>query len=83
MEVEIAHRSEMSTARVRLKFGEILNQTFCAGAANVIFRYASTGVWATSLGERKYASSLRASTVCTREYARVREYARKVCGPYI
>ena len=37
--LEIAHRSEMSMARVRLKFGGILNQAFCAGAANVIFRH--------------------------------------------
>lgn len=49
----------MSTARVRLKFGEILNQAFCAGAANVIFRRASTGVWVKEVRARvrEYAST--------------------------
>ena len=45
-------------------------QAFCARAANVIFRHASTGVgvWVKEL--REYASTVR-------EW-----YARKVCGPY-
>ena len=47
----------MSSARVRLKFGEVLNQAFCAGAANVIFRHASTGVWVREV--REYASTVR------------------------
>ena len=53
----------MSTARDRLKFGEDLMQAFCAGAANVIFRHSSTGVWVREV--REYAS-----TYCTREYSR-------------
>jgi hypothetical protein len=54
----------MSTARVRLKFGEVLIEEFCAGAANVIFRHASTstGVWVKEVRTR------------VREY--VREYVR-------
>ena len=64
----------MSTARVTLKFGEIPFEAFFAGAANVIFRHASTGVWVKEVREYvreyvKYAST------------RVREYARKVGGP--
>ena len=51
----IAHRSEMSTARVTLKFGEIPFEAFFAGAANVIFRHASTGVWVKEV--REYAST--------------------------
>ena len=51
----------MSTARVTLKFGEIPFEAFFAGAANVIFRHASTGVWVKEV--REYAST------------RVREYA--------
>ena len=53
----------MSTARVTLKFGEIPFEAFFAGAANVIFRHASTGVWVKEV--REYAST------------RVREYARE------
>ena len=67
----IAHRSEMSTARVTLKFGEIPFEAFFAGAANVIFRHASTGVWVKEV--REYASTR------VREYASTR--ARKVGGP--
>ena len=44
----------------------------CAGAANVIFRHASPGVWVKEVRARV----LYAST-------RVREYARKVCGPLV
>ena len=51
----------MSTARVTLKFGSIPFEAFFAGAANVIFRHASTGVWVKEV--REYAST------------RVREYA--------
>ena len=47
----IAHRSEMSTARVTLKFGKIPFEAFFAGAANVIFRHASTGVWVKEVRE--------------------------------
>ena len=47
----------MSTARVTLKFGEIPFEAFFAGAANVIFRHASTGVWVKEVREyaREYA----------------------------
>ena len=45
----------MSTARVTLKFGEIPFEAFFAGAANVIFRHASTGVWVKEV--REYAST--------------------------
>ena len=51
----------MSTARVTLKFVQIPFEAFFAGAANVIFRHASTGVWVKEV--REYAST------------RVREYA--------
>ena len=62
----------MSTARVTLKFVQIPFEAFFAGAANVIFRHASTGVWVKEVREyvREYG---------VREY--VREYARKVGGP--
>ena len=53
----------MSTARVTLKFVKIPFEAFFAGAANVIFRHASTGVWVKEV--REYAST------------RVREYARE------
>ena len=45
----------MSTARVTLKFGKIPLEAFFAGAANVIFRHASTGVWVKEV--REYAST--------------------------
>ena len=59
----------MSTERVTLKFVQIPFEAFFAGAANVIFRHASTGVWVKEV--REYASTR------VREYAstRVREYA--------
>ena len=57
----------MSTARVTLKFGKIPFEAFFAGAANVIFRHASTGVWVKEV--REYAS--------TRVREDVREYARE------
>jgi hypothetical protein len=44
-----------STARVTLKFGKIPLEAFFAGAANVIFRHASTGVWVKEV--REYAST--------------------------
>ena len=56
----------MSTARVTLKFGEIPFEAFFAGAANVIFRHASTGVWVKEVREyvREYVKY--ASTYATR-----------------
>ena len=45
----------MSTARVTLKFVQIPFEAFFAGAANVIFRHASTGVWVKEV--REYAST--------------------------
>ena len=47
----------MSTARVTLKFVQIPLEAFFAGAANVIFRHASTGVWVKEVREyvREYA----------------------------
>jgi hypothetical protein len=45
----------MSTARVTLKFVKIPFEAFFAGAANVIFRHASTGVWVKEV--REYAST--------------------------
>ena len=49
----------MSTARVTLKFVKIPLEAFFAGAANVIFRHASTGVWVKEVREyvREYAST--------------------------
>ena len=49
----------MSTARVTLKFVQIPFEAFFAGAANVIFRHASTGVWVKEVREyvREYAST--------------------------
>jgi len=55
----------MSTARVTLKFVQIPFEAFFAGAANVIFRHASTGVWVKEV--REYASTR------VREYASTRE----------
>ena len=55
----------MSTARVTLKFVKIPFEAFFAGAANVIFRHASTGVWVKEV--REYASTR------VREYASTRE----------
>ena len=55
----------MSTARVTLKFVQIPLEAFFAGAANVIFRHASTGVWVKEV--REYASTR------VREYASTRE----------
>ena len=54
----------MSTARVTLKFGPIPFEAFFAGAANVIFRHASTGVWVKEV--REYVRE------CTRVRTRVR-----------
>ena len=48
----------MSTARVTLKFVQIPFEAFFAGAANVIFRHASTGVWVKEVREldpKKYS----------------------------
>ena len=58
----------MSTARVTLKFGEIPFEAFFAGAANVIFRHASTGVWVKEVREYVREYSTYAST-----YASTRE----------
>ena len=71
----------MSTARVTLKFVQIPFEAFFAGAANVIFRHASTGVWVKEV--REYVREYVLVREYVREYAstRVREYARKVGGP--
>ena len=51
----------MSTARVTLKFVQIPLEAFFAGAANVIFRHASTGVWVKEV--REYASTYASTRV--------------------
>ena len=65
----------MSTARVRLKKRADLTEEFCVTAANVIFRRTWTGVWV--------KVTARSTQYAVRKSTRVREYARKVCGPYL